>query len=77
VVIKYVAYNQAGDRVTGLLGVESPQRAQEILWERDLIIIALKRRRQLPSGAKLLPTLFGVKPLDIIVFTRELASLLE
>ena len=75
--IQYVAYNQAGDRVTGLLGVESPQRAQEILWEKDLIIVALKRRRQLPSLAELLPTLFGVKPLDVIVFTRELASLLE
>jgi len=75
--IQYVAYNQAGDRVTGLLGVESHQRAREILWERDLIIVALKRRRQLLSWAKLLPTIFGVKPLDVIVFTRELASLLE
>lgn len=76
-VIEYVAYNQAGDRVTGLLGVESFQRAREILWERDLIVVTLKRRRQLPSRAKLFPTLFGVKPLDIIVFTREIASLLE
>ncbi len=75
--IKYVAYNQAGDRVSGLLGVESPQRAREILWEKGLIVCSLKRRRQLPSRAKLLPTLFGVKPLDVIVFTRELASLLE
>jgi len=75
--IEYVAYSQAGDRVTGLLGVESSERAREILWERDLIVCSLKRRRQLPSLAKLLPTLFGVKPLDVIVFTRELASLLE
>lgn len=75
--IRYVAYSQSGDRLTGLLGVESLQRAQEILWEKDLIIVALKRRRQFPSRAKLLPTLFGVSPLNVIVFTRELASLLE
>lgn len=74
---EYVAYNEAGDRVAGTLEVESPERAQEVLWASNLIILRLRKHRKRPTLAQLMPTFFGVKPLDIITFTRELASLLE
>ena len=74
--INYVAYDEGGDRVAGALEVESPERAQEILWGSNLVVLGLKKQRKLPSLAELMPTLFGVKPLDLINFSRELASLL-
>jgi len=75
--IKYVAYNENGDRVAGTLEIESPERAQEVLWASNLIVLTLKKQQRLPSLAELMPTFFGVKSLDIITFTRELVSLLE
>lgn len=75
--MEYIAYNEAGERVTGVLEIESRERAQEILWASNLVILHLGKQRQRPSLAKLMPTFFGIKPLDIITFTRELASLLE
>ncbi len=74
--INYVAYDENGNRVVGNLEVESPERAQEILWGSNLVVLSLKKQRKLPSLAELMPTLFGVKPLDLINFSRELASLL-
>lgn len=74
--INYVAYDENGNRVVGNLEVESPERAQEILWGANLVVLSLKKQRKLPSLAELMPTLFGVKSLDLINFSRELASLL-
>lgn len=74
--ISYVAYNEDGDRVVGTLEAESPERAQEILWGSNLVVLSLRKKRKLPSLAELIPTLFGVKPQDLINFSRELASLL-
>lgn len=76
-VIKYIALNEDGATITGTLEVASPERAQEALWEANLIVLRLKKQRTLPSLSEAMPTLFGIKPLDIITFTRELASLLE
>lgn len=76
-VIEYVAYNESGERVLGMLEVDSLERAQEALWTANLVVLRLKKRRRRPTLAELMPTLFGVKPLDIITFTRELTSLLE
>ena len=74
--INYVAYDEGGNRVAGTLEVESPERAQEILRGFNYVVLSLKKQRKLPSLAELVPTLFGVKPQDLIDFSRELASLL-
>lgn len=74
--MRYVAYNREGERVTGVLPVESRARAEEILWGSGHIIVKLRKIGRRPSLAQLMPTLFGVKPLQVITFTRELASLL-
>ncbi len=75
--INYIAYNENGDRVVGTLEAESPERAREILWGSNLVVLSLRKQRKLPSLAELMPTLFGVKPQDRINFSRELASLLS
>ncbi|MBI2860801.1 MAG: type II secretion system F family protein [Chloroflexi bacterium] len=74
--IAYVAYNENGDRVVGSIEVESVERAREALWASNLVILSLKKERRF-SLSEQIPTLFGVKAVDIITFTRELASLLE
>lgn len=75
--IEYIAYNQSGERVTGILQVDSIQRAQETLWVANLVVLRLKKRREALSLSKLMPSFFGVKSKDIVIFTREFASLLE
>ncbi|MBI4181007.1 MAG: type II secretion system F family protein [Chloroflexi bacterium] len=75
--IEYVAYNEAGNIVAGALEVESSERALEALSAANLVVFSLKKQRRLPSLSELMPTLFGVKPSDVITFTRELDSLLS
>ncbi|MBI2830430.1 MAG: type II secretion system F family protein [Chloroflexi bacterium] len=75
--IEYVAYNTSGDIVTGVLEAESTSKAQETLWASNLVILSLKKRLRVPSLGELMPTFFGLKAMDIITFTRELASLLQ
>jgi type IV pilus assembly protein PilC len=74
---KYVAYTQAGQRVEGLLDVASEAAAEEALWRSDYIIVSLRQARPGADLAALMPTLFGVKTRDLIVFSRQLATLIE
>lgn len=73
---QYIAVSTTGQRIKGVLEADSEQRAEELLWQRNLTIISLKRQWQLPPLEKLFPTLFGVKRSDLISFSRQLASLL-
>lgn len=74
---KYVAYTKAGERVRGVLNVTSEEAAEEALWRSDYIIISLKPARPGADLAALMPTFFGVKTRDLIVFSRQLATLIE
>ena len=73
---KYVAYRAGGNVVTGILEAESEQRAEELLWQSDMTIVSLKKKRTYPSVREVLPTLFGIKRDDIVNFSRDLATLL-
>lgn len=74
---KYVAYTQAGQRVEGVLDVASEAAAEETLWRSDYIIVSLRQARPGADLAALMPTFFGVKKRDLIVFSRQLATLIE
>ena len=74
---RYVAYNSAGEMVTGTLAVDSEEAAEAAIWQSDLAVVTLKKERRLPSLYQMLPTLLGPKPRDLIAFTRELGTLLE
>jgi len=79
--IDYVAYNRAGERVTGRLEVESEEEAEERLWARDLLVVELRRAREPREGRSLLaryfPTFFGARLPDVITMTRQLETLLR
>lgn len=78
--IDYVAYNQAGARVTGVVEVESEREAEEELWASGLVVVSLAPRaleRSETFMQRLLPRLAGTKINDTIEFTRQLATLLR
>ena len=74
---KYVAYTQAGERVKGTLNVPSEAAAEEALWRSDYVIISLRPARSGADLTELMPTFFGVKTRELIVFSRQLATLIE
>ena len=74
---KYTASAADGSPVNGVVEADSETTAEDILWKSGLTIIDLKKRRQLPPVYEMLPSLFGVKQRDVIVFSRNLASLLD
>lgn len=74
---KYVAYTRTGRRLQGVLNVPSEAAAEEALWRSDYIIVSLKEARPGADLAALMPTFFGVKTRDLIVFNRQLATLIE
>jgi len=74
---RYVAYTKTGERVQGTINAASEARAEEALWQSDYIIVSLKPVRTRPGLEELMPTFFGVKPRDLIVFSRQLATLIE
>ena len=74
---KYVAYTRTGERVQGVLNVPTEAAAEEALWRSDYIIVSLQPVRPRADLAALMPTFFGVKPRELIVFSRQLATLIE
>ncbi|MEA3459158.1 MAG: type II secretion system F family protein [Chloroflexota bacterium] len=74
---KYVAYTKTGERVQGTVHAASEAMAEEALWGSDYIIVNLKPARPGPGLAELMPTFFGVKTRDLIIFSRQLATLIE
>ena len=74
---KYVAYTKGGERVRGVLDAPSEAAAEEALWRLEYIIINLKQARPRADLTTLMPSFFGIKSRDIIVFSRQLATLIE
>ena len=70
---QYVAYTPQGTKVQGRIDAESEQSAEDILWKQDYTIISLKEAIEAQSS------LFSskVKLRDLIVFSQQLATLIE
>jgi type IV pilus assembly protein PilC len=74
---RYVAYTRTGERVQGTINVASEAMAEKALWRSEYIIVRLRPVRAGAALAELMPTFFGVKTRDLIVFSRQLATLIE
>lgn len=80
--IRYKAYTTDGRRVEGVLPVTSPTMAEEILWQSNLTVTSLReetnRRRNFRMAlVRSVPSVFGVKPVEVVAFSRELIVLLS
>jgi type IV pilus assembly protein PilC len=74
---QYLAYNAEGEMTQGVLDVESEETAEKMLWERDLTIADLKRVRKSLSLINLFPTFLAPKTRDVILFSRQFATLID
>jgi type IV pilus assembly protein PilC len=74
---RYVAFDRQGRRVEGWLEVPDEAAAEEALWGQGLTVAQLfPAKRRLPLH-EIFPTFFGVKRRDLIIFSRQLATLLS
>ncbi len=74
---RYIAFDREGRRVEGWLDVPDEDAAERALWERGLTVAQLTPARRELRLWRLFPTFFGVKRRDLIVFSRQLATLLS
>jgi len=74
---QYVAYNANGERIQGVIEAAAEKSAEELLWGMDYTVISLRQKQTRRSLADIVPSLFGVKKRDLIIFSRQLATLIE
>jgi type IV pilus assembly protein PilC len=73
---QYEAFDKNGQRTAGMLTMPSETAAEEALWRQGLTIVRLSEAKPRPSLRALFPTFFGVKRQDLIIFSRQLATLI-
>ena len=74
---RYLAYDSSGTEKTGTLQVDREESAEQILHQRGLTIAKLTRINAAFDLTKWFPTFFGPKQRDVIVFSNQLANLVE
>jgi type IV pilus assembly protein PilC len=75
---KYTAYTNDKRMAQGTLDVASESLAEEALYRAGYQrIISLRETPPAPSLETLIPSLFGVKPQDVVDFSGQMATLLE
>lgn len=76
-IYKYVAYAPTGEQVVGSVDAASEEVAERTLWDWQYKVVLLRPVRPRPRLDQLIPSLFGVKPREVITFSRQLATLVE
>ena len=74
---RYLAYDATGSEKTGVLQVDREDTAEEILFQRGLTIAKLTKINPRFDFTTWFPTFFGPKIRDVIVFSNQLANLVE
>ncbi len=74
---RYLAYDDQGNASHGVLDVDTESAAERALWERNLTIIELAPSRRAFNLRELFPTFLGPKRQDLVVFSQQLANLVE
>lgn len=73
----YVAYTKDRKLVKGTLAATSEEAASRLLSYGGYQVLSLKQRVRFLDLSRLLPSLKRVRPIEIILFSRQLALLLE
>ena len=76
-IYKYVAYAPTGEQVAGSVDAASEEVAERTLWDWQYKVVLLRPVRPRPRLDQVIPSLFGVKPSEVITFSRQLATLVE
>jgi type IV pilus assembly protein PilC len=73
---KYTVLTRAGRTLHGYTEAPTEHAAEEALWRAGYTIAKLEGQRPLPTVSELLPSLFAVSKRDLIIFSRQMATLL-
>jgi type IV pilus assembly protein PilC len=71
---QYVAFTSQGEQIQGRIEAESEREAEELLWKQRYTVISLKAIQE-KAGMQLFSS--RIKTRDLIVFSRQLATLIE
>ncbi len=74
---QYIAYDKSGQIFEGVLTADDEHIAERILWEQHLTVAQLRRLHPKRSLTQIFPTFFGVRRQDLIIFSRQFATLLS
>lgn len=74
---RYVAFDREGRRAGGWIEAPDEATAEKALWEQGLTVARLSPARHRLTLSTLFPTFFGVKRRDLIIFSRQLATILS
>ena len=74
----YLGYTEARELVKGNISASSEETAAEVLTHRGYRVLSLKPVTSFtPNWRQMLPALYRIKPEAVIMFSRQLALLLE
>jgi type IV pilus assembly protein PilC len=73
----YLAFSPEGKEQRGLLQVETETAAERALWERGWTVVQLRPSSGGFDLARWFPTFFGPPRRDVIVFSQQLATLVD
>ncbi|MDQ7843053.1 MAG: type II secretion system F family protein [Armatimonadota bacterium] len=73
----YRAFDQAGRLETGVVDAETARLAAASLQARGYLVSALQEQEQLESASRQLARLFRVNRGDLVLFTRQLATMIS
>lgn len=76
-VYNYQARTQAGELRTGTVEASSREAAVNLLLKHNLIIVSVEPTAAIPIFARKLKFLERIKSKDVVIFSRQLASLME
>ena len=73
---RYLAFDEEGRQIEGEVDVADEGVAEQFLWDQGLTVVKITAQRDRRSLAQLFPTFFGVRRSDLIIFSRQLATML-
>ncbi|MDZ7642130.1 MAG: type II secretion system F family protein [Desulfurivibrio sp.] len=73
----YTARGEDGQTQAGTIHADSREEAEKLLWEQDLMPQSLKEAREQSESALAVLLAGGVKPQDVVMFTKQLRTLLK
>ncbi|MEX1252799.1 MAG: type II secretion system F family protein [Dehalococcoidia bacterium] len=73
----YIAVTPSGERIEGRLDALTEDAAERLLWDSGYRVIRLRTAWQPPRLDAVLPSIFAVKPQEIVTFARQMATLIE
>lgn len=74
---EYVVYTDYGSRLQGTTEAPSPGAVEEMLWRNTYYIVSIKETAPRTDWRSQFPSIFGVKPGEVIAFSRQLATLVR